>query len=497
MDETVPLLQDAEHTDIQRRASNSTAQDDTIIEFHPSTDPENPVNWPKSYKWSIVALLAFIAFTVTFTCIGVVPIANHIVCDLDKEGRLDKSASVLLVTIWELGEAVGPLFMGPLSEMFGRYWVFNIANILFVLATLLAALSQTKLLFICARALTGLAVASNVLNPAIVGDIFEPEQRGTAMSLIMLAPLLGGAIGPAIAGAVAESMGWRQVLWMSVILATACEIVFLCFFGETYKVTILRRRAERLRKETGNPELKTIFDIDTDQENWVRRFVTSITRPFRVFFGSGVLMAISLCGGLTFTYYYILSTTLPDVLQGVYNLSPALTGLAFISFSIGSTISVIICNLTLDAIYIKLRDSNKGVGQPEYRLPLVVIGSLTLPPVVALLGWVAQWHLPLPVLLFTVGLIGSTLLFGYLPLTAYIVDAFGLYSASAMTAVIVARCLMGTFFPLTTEPLVRKFGYGYGFSVLGGISFALAPIPILLFRYGSRWRQMSKYSKDS
>jgi hypothetical protein len=50
----------------------------------------------------------------TFNCIGVVPVARKIVLDL--EGKRSKSSSVLLVTIWELGEAAGPLIIAPLSE---------------------------------------------------------------------------------------------------------------------------------------------------------------------------------------------------------------------------------------------------------------------------------------------------------------------------------------------------------------------------------------------
>jgi len=66
--------------------------------------------------------------------------------------------------------------------------------------------------FVGARALDGLAVATNVLVPAIIGDMFVSEQRGAAMSGIFLAPLFGGALGPAIASAVAASAGWRRVV---------------------------------------------------------------------------------------------------------------------------------------------------------------------------------------------------------------------------------------------------------------------------------------------
>ncbi|KAI0376272.1 MFS general substrate transporter, partial [Hypomontagnella monticulosa] len=490
MDETQPLLQDA-HLVFDERQGDAPGKD--IVDFNPDGDAENPMEWPQAYKWGMVALLAFMAFTVTFTCIGVVPVATRIVDDLD-HGHSSKSASVLLVTIWELGEAAGPLLIAPLSELFGRYPVMNTANALFIAATILAALSQSATLFIVARALTGLAVASNVLNPAIVGDIFASEQRGSAMSLIQLAPLIGGAIGPAISGAIAETLGWRRTVWMSVILATACEVVFLTCFRETYKVAILRRKAARLRRETGNKSLRTVFD--TDEESDAKRLWTAIMRPFIVLAGSGVLQALSVFGAVVFTYFYIMVTTLPDILEGMYSLSPAAAGSAFISFSVGSFVSVIICNQTLDRIYIRLRDSNKGVGRPEYRLPLVIIGGFTLPVAVAAYGWSAQAHISISLLLLTVVVIGVTLMLGFLPLYAYVVDAFGLYSASAMTAVIVTRCLAGTFLPLATEPLVKKFGYGAGLTVLGGMCLVLAPIPVFILRYGHKWRQRSKYSRD-
>lgn len=155
-----------------------------------------------------------------------------------------------------------------------------------------------------------------------------------------------------------------------------------------------------------------------------------------------------------------------------------------------------ICNSTLDRIYIKLRDANKGNGQPEYRLPLVIIGGFTLPLVVAWYGWAAQCHASIAWLLLSVSVIGFCLMLGFLPLYAYVVDAFGLYAASAMTAVIVMRCLAGTFLPLATGLLVDRFGHGIGLSAIGVASLLLAPIPVLVLRYGAKWRQGSKYTRD-
>jgi MFS family permease len=215
--------------------------------------------------------------------------------------------------------------------VFGRYPVINVANCLFITATILAALSQSTWLFVTARALTGLAVASNVLSPAIVGDMFPSEQRGSAMSIIMLAPLVGGSAGPAIAGAIAQTMGWRQILWMSVILAGVCEAMFLTFFRETYKVPILRRRAARRAEAAGDGSSKK--SSNNGDHRSLRKLWVSIKRPATVMADSAVLLALSIFGSVVFSYFYVFAVTLPDILEGLYGLSPAETGAAFISFS--------------------------------------------------------------------------------------------------------------------------------------------------------------------
>ncbi|KAI3390417.1 hypothetical protein diail_9729 [Diaporthe ilicicola] len=494
MDETTPLLPDEVIAPVPRDDQLRRVASKDFVDFDPNGDDENPLDWPQGYKWGIVALLAFMAFTVTFTCISVVPIAKTICDDLD-HGEAPSSSSVLLVTIWELGEAAGPLLIAPLSELYGRYPVINVANALFTAFTILAALSPTTGVLILARALTGLAVATNVLSPAIVGDIFISEKRGAAMSLIQLAPLIGGAAGPAIAGAVAQTLGWRETLWMSAVLAGACEVVFLTCFRETYRVEILKRKAARLRKETGNISLRSEFDVEEGGHSW-QLLGESVLRPLIVLKSSFVLQIMALFGSFTFTYFYIMSTSLPPILQQYYDFTPAATGLAFITFSIGSTLSVLMCNVYLDKVYVKLRDARNGVGQPEYRLPFIILGSILFPIPVLLYGWATQWHLHVSVVLGAVVLLGAFLMLSFLPLMAYVVDAFGMYSASAVSAVIVTRCLMGTFVPLATEPLVSKFGYGWGFTVFAAISVAFIPIPILTFRYGYKWRQLSKYTRD-
>ncbi|KAL3965378.1 hypothetical protein ACCO45_002382 [Purpureocillium lilacinum] len=476
MNETTPLLADVE----DGRPSYVRASEDRDVKSAVDINgsPDDPQQWPASFKWSIVALLSFSAFSVTYGCLSVAPVATRIANDLDG-GNSGKSSAALLVTIWELGEAAGPLLIAPLAEMFGRWPLYNAANVLFVVATILGALSKDTGEFVASRALTGMAVAANVLNPAIIGDIFPTEQRGAAMSYIMFAPLVASSVGPAFSSIIAGSLGWRSVLWTSVALAAVNGLV-----AKLRKAADDASRIESLTKE--------IHLVKSPAGLW-----TSMMRPAVVFFGSGVLAALSLFGSLMYSYFYVISTTLPGILEEVYLFPASMTGSAFLANGIGTFIGVVICNLSLDRIYVKLSNDNKGVGRPEFRLPLTLIGTATMPPAVALYGWCAEYRLPLYLFLISVVWIRVSMTLAFLPLMPYVVDACGIYSASALTGMIVIRCLAGAFLPLATAGMIEHLGYGRGFTTLAVVSLVAGLIPALVLRFGSRWRQRSKYTKTT
>jgi hypothetical protein len=157
--------------------------------------------------------------------------------------------------------------------------------------------------------------------------MLPPEQRGTAMATLMLAPLLGGAVGPAIAGAIAQSIGWRRILWVGAGIAGVCELAFLLALRETYKITILKRRLKKERRDS------YVSIIDPEKESATKTIWRSIKRPATVFGDSIVLQILSLYGSLIFTFFYIMATTLPSILESEYGFSPASTGSAFLSFS--------------------------------------------------------------------------------------------------------------------------------------------------------------------
>lgn len=115
---------------------------------------------------------------------------------------------------------------------------------------------------------------------------------------------------------------------------------------------------------------------------------------------------------------------------------------------------------------------------------------------VVMYGWVAQYQLHIALLLLSVGVMGLFLMLTFIPVMAYVVDAFGIYSASSITALIVTRCLMGTFLPLAAQPALRNLGYGWGMSIFALISASTIPIPVSVLLYGQKWRKFSKYTRE-
>lgn len=149
----------------------------------------------------------------------------------------------------------------------------------------------------------------------------------------------------------------------------------------------------------------------------------------------------------------------------------------------------------MDLIYNRLA-KRYDFFYPEGRLPLCIFGAFFLPVAVTLYGGSAGAHWPVAVFLVTVGLMSVSVVCSIVPMMTYITDAFGNYSASAMTAVLITRCLMGAFLPLAVPPLADEIGYGLAFLVLAGACLLLAPIPALIMRYGPTWRQKSSYTQD-
>jgi EmrB/QacA subfamily drug resistance transporter len=118
------------------------------------------------------------------------------------------------------------LLGGSAGDIFGRRLTFQVSVAMFVVASVLCALSPTLLFLIVARAAQGLAAAFLVPSSfALLGEAFQGDDRRKAIRLWTSMVGLAGASGPLIGGLIVESMSWRAVFVVNVPLAVLAIVL--------------------------------------------------------------------------------------------------------------------------------------------------------------------------------------------------------------------------------------------------------------------------------
>lgn len=94
----------------------------------------------------------------------------------------------LSVSIFVVGLAIGPLISAPLSELYGRTPLMHTSNFAFLVAAIICAVSNSVPLLLTFRLLMGASTIS--LGGGYVADMMGPEERGRALNIWTLGPVL-------------------------------------------------------------------------------------------------------------------------------------------------------------------------------------------------------------------------------------------------------------------------------------------------------------------
>jgi EmrB/QacA subfamily drug resistance transporter len=112
----------------------------------------------------------------------------------------------------------GPLY-GKLSDLFGRRIIFMIGVSIFLIGSLLCAISGQMWQFILFRGIQGLgAGALFPVSLAIIGDIFAPSERGKYQGFFGAMFGISSLIGPAIGGILTDTVGWHWIFLVNIPL---------------------------------------------------------------------------------------------------------------------------------------------------------------------------------------------------------------------------------------------------------------------------------------
>ncbi|KAK7207428.1 benomyl/methotrexate resistance protein [Myxozyma melibiosi] len=464
--------------------SNSDTDPD-LVSWDGPDDPTNPMNFSQLRKISVIFTVSALTF--------VVPLASSMfapgVPDLMVEFNFTSTIlSSFVVSIYILGFAVGPLVIAPLSEMYGRSIIYKISTVIFTGLTIGCGECHSLAAMFILRFLCGtVGSASLALGSGSVADIIEVEHRGKYMSFYIMGPVIGPAVGPVIGGFLA-AVSWRWVFRLIAILSGIMSVLCFATLPETYGPFILNRKARRLRKETGNDALHTIYEDRIASPSTM--FARNIIRPLKLLVLSPIVLILSLFVAVTYGMLYLLFTTFTSVFENGYGFSTEIVGLSYLGMGLGSMSSIIIMILYSDKILVMLAERTPSKERkPEHRLPLMILLSPFLVIGLIIYGWSAKFQVHWIVPIIGTYFVGLGLLATFSPTMNYLVDAYGIYAASASSASTMVRSLGGAFLPLAGNSMYAALGLGWGNTLLAFIVLIMLPVPVVLYYRGEELRK--------
>lgn len=483
------------HKQLDLEAASVTAEninDPNLVTWDGPQDPENPKNWPNEVKWRYTVAVSFFTFISPVSSAMVAPALSKLGKDLNMNSKLEVE---LALSIFILAYAVGPLFFGPASELYGRVRLLQLSNVWYLAWNLGCGFAQNPAELFVFRFLAGIGGSAPLaLGGGAISDIWSAEERGKAMGIYTLAPLLGPVVGPIAGGFIAEYTTWRWVFWSSSIAAVFIQAIGFMWLRESHPDTLLRRKRDCIVKATGNHKLHT---GNVECERLMEKVGRALERPFRMFTTQPIITVIAIYMAYLFGTLYLMLGTFPEIWTEWYGESVSIGGLNYLSIAIGSFVGLILNLFFIDRIYRKLKARNNDIGRPEFRMPTMFIGSIMVSIGLFWYGWSVQarlhWIMPnIGVAICSAGTMGC--LQG---MQTYIVDSYPTYAASAMAACAFLRSLAGFAFPLFAPYMYSGLGYGWGTSVLAFISIGVGiPAPFVFWIFGNKLRALSRYAAN-
>lgn len=170
----------------------------------------------------------------------------------------------------------------------------------------------------------------------------------------------------------------------------------ILFLKETYAMTLLERKARRLRKETGNQKLRSKLSSGLSQKGVIK---LAIVRPTKMLIFSPVTLVMAVYIAIMYGQLYCLFSAMSYVFETAYGHSAGQIGLTFLGPGIGSMIGVFIAGIASDRVAIQMSKRKGGQMIPRYRLPMCFLGGIFAPIGLFWFGWAADqrehWVIPL------------------------------------------------------------------------------------------------------
>src|SRR5688572_5897798 len=133
---------------------------------------------------------------------------------MSRDLEASETVTNLTVALYMLAMSIFPLWWSSFSETLGRRTVYIVSFALFLVFSVLSAVSVNISMLIVMRILAGGASASvQAVGAGTIADIWETAERGRAMGIFYLGPLTGPLFSPIVGGALSQAFNWRAPMW--------------------------------------------------------------------------------------------------------------------------------------------------------------------------------------------------------------------------------------------------------------------------------------------
>lgn len=313
----------------------------------------------------------------------------------------------LTISIFTLVLALMQIVYGPLTDTQGRRKVLLPSILVYVVASVGAALSPSIWLFLFFRALQAAGIAAgSVVATTVIGDLFEGKMRGRAMGTFQMLVTLGTVVGPVVGGFVGEFAGFHGVFW---VLAGTGFLMWLANFR------IL-------------PETKPV--VSHAARFSLRDFTQVLAHPT----GSAVVVL----GFIQYYSIYQFLVFLPHLLSVFYGLSASEKGMVYLPLS-----AFLVMGSYLGGRLQEYADSRRF---------LITTTSLN---VLAIVLFVFLSPVSLPLLMISIAIFGLCLGLSLPVQTTLLADAFHANRATAIGVYNFSRYLGMAVGPLVGTPLFK------------------------------------------
>ncbi|KAH7175600.1 major facilitator superfamily transporter [Dactylonectria macrodidyma] len=362
-------------------------------------DPECPRSFSSARKWTIVIIVSMASFCVTAAS----SIYTSTYAQMEAEFGNSRIVSTLGLSLFVLGISLGPMFLSPLSEFYGRRPIYLVSWAMYVVWIIPQAVGHNIATMLVSRFLDGFSGSAFLaVSGGTVGDLFARQQLQAPMLMFSLAPFVGPSIGPLIGGFINYNADWRWTYYLLLIWGFAILVSIVFLVPETYHPILVKKKAIRKRKETGDERWKA--PNEKTQKSVIGAVSRSLLTPFQLLIFEPMCLNLCIFSAILLGILYLFFGAFPLVFRLVYGFNLWQIGLTFLGILIGMLLAA-----CLDPVWHRIRgrlvrelSAETGVedaSEPEFRLPPAILGSVLVPTGIFMFGWSAypwvHWIVPI------------------------------------------------------------------------------------------------------